>query len=329
MTLATGMPGRDIPNGARWQAWLARLLLVAVAGYLLLAWAVGGARTLDSIARIPVGWFLAGLVLTMASFGLRIVRWQMLMRGVGARVPWPECAAIYLAGIALTASPGKVGETVRSAFLLRFGVRVGSSLAAFFVDRLSDVLAVLLLAVSASGFARGVDSAADLGWLAVLAAAVLLAALLRGLVRSGVLRAMVRGFPAGRRLRRAGEWLDHAGQDFVGLWRPRVALPAVGLAVLAYGLQGLIYAGMVHAVAPQVGVATAVAIFAASTLAGAASLLPGGLGAMELALVALLGLEGVEAAPALAAALGLRVVTFWFGLVLGAAGLSLAARKAR
>ena len=101
------------------------------------------------------------------------------------------------------------------------------------------------------------------------------------------------------------------------------------LSLLAYGLQAAIFAGMVGQVAPSLSPGWSVAIFATGTLVAAASFIPGGIGAMELALVLMLGRHGVDATSALAAALCLRAVTFWFGLVLGAGGLLLAGRLRR
>jgi uncharacterized protein (TIRG00374 family) len=83
---------------------------------------------------------------------------------------------------------------------------------------------------------------------------------------------------------------------------------------------------MVAQVAPDLSPWVAASIFSSATLAGAASFIPGGIGAMEIALVVMLGTHGVATANALAAALCLRAVTFWFGLLLGAGGLAVAGR---
>lgn len=313
--------------GVRWQAWLGRVLLLAVIGYVAAAFWAGGADTLVAAQRIGLGWIAGGLALTLANMALRMTRWQMLLRAAGARVPVRESAAIYLAGVGLSASPGKLGETVRSVFLLRFGVRVGTSLAAFFIDRLSDLLGVLLLAAGAAALAAQAGSGGATKW-ALLFASILAAAIaLRWLLRSAVLQELLERAPARGGLRKALDWVHGAGHEFVSVWRAPLAVISVVIAVAAYGLQGLIFAGMTHAVAPHVPGLVAIAIFAAATLAGAASFIPGGLGAMELTLVLLLGLQGVEPPGALAAALGLRLVTFWFGLLLGALGLTLAARR--
>lgn len=313
-------------GAGRWPLWLARLLVLGVLLYLVLGWFVGGEQTFDAVRRIGGGWVAIGLGLTLVNFALRALRWHVLLRVAGARVPVLNSIAIYVGGIGLGASPGKLGETLRSVFLLRHGVRVGTSLAAFFVDRLSDLLAVLVLAACAASWAR-IGDTDGARWWAVVALVLVCAWLLTMLVRSGRLEKLLGNAPALGWRRRVQDWLHAAGGDYLHLWRPRLAVASVLLSLVAYALQGLIFAGMVAQVAPQVATLRAIGIFAAATLAGAASLVPGGVGPMELALVLLLAREGLDAPSALAAALSLRVVTFWFGMLLGAGGLSLAARQ--
>lgn len=312
---------------ARWPLWLARLLVIGVLSYLVLGWYVGGPETLDAIRRIGSRWLLFGIVLTLLNFGLRAVRWQILLRAAGARVPFATSVAIYIGGIGLGASPGKLGETLRSVFLLPHGVRVGTSLAAFFVDRLSDLLAVLLLAATAATWVVAGPGSDGSRWAALLLVAIAGSWGLATLVRKGQVDRLLGGSAAGGWRSRVREWVNKAGHDYVLLWRPRLAGLSVLLSLAAYGLQGLVFAGMLAQVAPQVPSVRAIGIFAMATLAGAASFVPGGVGPMELALVLLLGRDGVDAPSALAAALSLRVVTFWFGMLLGAGGLSLAARR--
>jgi glycosyltransferase 2 family protein len=309
-------PGRRLP------LWL----LAAVLGYLGLTWLFGGADTLAAGKRIGGWWVVVGLLLTMANFAIRALRWQFLLRRMDACVPWRANLTIYLAGIGLSATPGKVGETVRSALLLRQGVPVGTSLAAFLADRLSDLQAVLLLALLPLAWTLGWDHSDAMRWVVVLALVTAAPMVFAAIVRTPAWPRLLRALAGMRFVGRLADWVQRGALDFVRLWSPAVALVSIACSLLAYGLQGAIFAGMVGQVAPHVGAATALSIFAAATLAGAASFLPGGVGAMELALVLLLRHQGVDTASGLAAALCLRAVTFWFGLLLGALGLSLAAR---
>lgn len=316
---AAPAPGRRLALG----------LLAALAVYLALTWWFGGADTLEAARRIGWPWMLAGMALTAANFAIRGARWHFLLRVLGARVPLAVNAAVYLAGIGLSATPGKVGETIRSAFLVRHGVPVGSSLAAFLADRLSDVHAVLLLALLPLAWASGWGDAGVLRWIVALAVVAAAPLVLSALVRGRFWAPLVAAVRQVRLLRTPARWLEQGGPDFARLWRPGVAAVSVCASLVAYALQGAIFAGMVGQVAPHVPVLACFGIFAAATLAGAASFIPGGIGAMELALVLLLRQQGVDGASALAAALCLRAVTFWFGLLLGAVGLSAAARLQR
>ncbi len=94
-------------------------------------------------------------------------------------------------------------------------------------------------------------------------------------------------------------------------------LAYVAIAAAAYGMQALVFASFVQQLWPGVTVATAINIFCVSTMAGVASMLPGGLGASELTMIALLTHAGMPAPDATAAAVGTRAVTFWFGIALG------------
>jgi uncharacterized protein (TIRG00374 family) len=59
-------------------------------------------------------------------------------------------------------------------------------------------------------------------------------------------------------------------------------------------------------------------IFGIGVLAGAASLVPGGLGATEMSMTAMLAWHGCEMATGVAVAVAFRVCTLWFGVLLGA-----------
>jgi uncharacterized membrane protein YbhN (UPF0104 family) len=287
---------------------VALLVALAAAGYLLLTLYVGWSDLFASVAALGTAALLAGTLLASCNYLLRFLRWHDLLHRMGQRVPPADNLRVYLGGLALTATPGKVGETIRSALLWRWRVPVGASLAAFFVDRLTDVIAVLLLAATTGGGAF---------WWAATGVAAAAGFALR--------------FAFGARWSEAlAAWLDkrHRFASLVGLlrtgmaqyaavWRlPRV-LAYVAIGALAYGLQGAVFAYYVQRLWSEANSVDCLRIFATATLAGAASMIPGGLGAMELALIAQLSLAGMPLASATAAALAVRAVTLWFAILLG------------
>ena len=62
---------------------------------------------------------------------------------------------------------------------------------------------------------------------------------------------------------------------------------------------------------------TAISIYPIAMLAGAASMIPGGMGSTEVTIVGLLLAQGVNTTSATLAAVGIRITTLWLSILLG------------
>jgi len=223
---------------------------------------------------------------------------------------------IYLSGFALTTTPGKAGEALRSVLLQPYGVPYPHSLAALLAERVGDLCAVLILAaLGLAAYPQGRPA------LAIMAALLLLGLLLiqrrAWLERlDDWLRRRYTGRP-GALLAGLIETMLHSGRLF--------SLPllvfSIALGVVAWGAEGLAFYYLAHWLGTDLSLATALFIYAFSMLIGAASMLPGGLGGAELTMVALLVLNGMPSGTAVAATVLIRLTTLWFAVLLGVAAL--------
>ncbi|MCU1456550.1 MAG: hypothetical protein JWL73_642 [Actinomycetia bacterium] len=109
--------------------------------------------------------------------------------------------------------------------------------------------------------------------------------------------------------------------------RRRVALLLAGTIGVTLG-HALAFAAAVAAFGVHVPILTLIAVFLAGSAIGAAAPTPGGLGAVEAALVAGLATVGVAAAPAVAGVLAFRLITYWLPIVPGAFALKILRRDA-
>ncbi|MDE2255711.1 MAG: flippase-like domain-containing protein, partial [Betaproteobacteria bacterium] len=96
-----------------------------------------------------------------------------------------------------------------------------------------------------------------------------------------------------------------------------IVLPALLLGLLAWGSEAVGFAWLLHWLGIELSLRYAVFVYAASMLAGAVSVMPGGLGGAEAAMIGLLTLAGARADSAVAATILIRLTTLWFAVGLG------------
>ncbi len=287
-------------------------LIAAAAAYLLASLWGGWRDVLQAGLRVGAGGVAIALVFSLLNYGLRFLRWQYYLHLLEQDIPPAPSLRIYLSGFALTTTPGKAGELVRSVLLTTRGVTYRQSVAAFFSERLSDLIAVLLLA---AGGALSFPHAGQL--FALLVPAVVVLVLL--LQAHGWLRELKHWLQAHarNRLLAFAENLVDVVLHSARLYAPLPLLAGLVLGVTAWAAEGVAFWLMAHWMGLSVPLDVAVFIYAFSMLAGAASFLPGGLGGAELVMIGLLVLNGVAKPEAVALTLLIRMTTLWFAVVLG------------
>lgn len=120
-------------------------IALAALGYLGLSLWAGWREVVAAVVQVGPLVLLGLLALSLTNYLLRFVRWGRYLALLDAPVPWRINLDAYFSGFALTTSPGKVGEMLRSVLLKRHGVPPAASIAAFFAERLSDLLSILVL----------------------------------------------------------------------------------------------------------------------------------------------------------------------------------------
>lgn len=285
---------------------------LAALGYLGLSLWAGWREVVAAVVQVGPVVLVGLLLLSLANYLLRFVRWARYLTLLEAPVPWRINLDAYFSGFALTTSPGKVGEMLRSVLLKPHGVPPAASVAAFFAERVSDLLAILVLA------AVGLWAYAPARPVVGLALAAVVLALL--LVQWTALIAAIDRWAQAR----PQKWASLVVKlcEVVLHFRRCFSLPAMGmglaLGIVAWFAEGLGFWWLLVALDHPLPMSTAVFIYAFAMLVGALSFLPGGLGGSEAAMIALLSLNGFPEASAVTATLICRLATLWFAVGLGA-----------
>jgi glycosyltransferase 2 family protein len=286
-------------------------------------WADAG-RVASALARFRWLAALLACLLALGNYAVRFGRWQYYLRVLQIRVPARDSLQVFLAGFALTVTPGKLGEAVK-AFLLRESHRVPVARTAPIViaERLTDLIALLLLA-TVGVFSFDVDRR-------FLGAGALLVTLGIAIVSIEPLAELALAIAARLPLvRRVAPRLRDFHVATAALVRPAPLLIATALSSVSWLLEcvafWVVVGGMPGA---AVSLRAATFIYASMTVAGALSFLPGGLGVTEAGMLALLirlG-SGLDRGSSAAATFVTRACTLWFAVALGLPALIAYARR--
>ena len=279
------------------------VLALALVSYGVLGLWGGLGAVAATLTTVPVTVYGSMLLLASAAFALRAWRWHRLLCGLGYRIDWRVNVLYYLAGFAFTLTPGKVGEALRSEPLRLHGVSRVDSLGTFVTERLFDLGGVALLSLLALGFYP------EYWFLAPLLIAVTggIAWLLRCVYR-------LRGATLlADRPGRLGDLLKVARRGLSSRWW----LPGIGISVVAWGCEGIAFWLFLHSAQMQASLAGVIGIYALATLAGALSLLPGGVGSTEGVLWLTAVLAGGAQAVVSAGIVAVRLTTLWYAVAIG------------
>lgn len=300
------------------------LLFVTVCFYAgLILWS-GASEVWASLVALKPG-VIGGLILVVVvAYLIRFLRWEFYLRVLEHRIPLKANLRIFFSSFALTFTPGKAGEALKSYLLKEeFNVAATPSLAILFCERFTDLLAMVLLSATAFlTYPHGGWAVAGLFVVQLLILVVIQREswvdflLLKPLARLGIIK----------------KWRERIHRFYrvtAALLTFRNLLLGTLLGVFSWGLEGLCLSFVIYQLGQVVSPWTGVFIFATASILGALSMLPGSVGSYEAVMTGMLVFYGISNSDAVTATLLIRLTTFWFGVLLGLVVLLFSWQKLR
>lgn len=261
------------------------------------------------------------LVLAPLNYILRFIKWNYYLKLAGLRPDPKVNRLIFMSGLSMTITPGKLGELLK-CYLLRehMGAPYSTTSSIVMAERLTDAIAMVILAAFGSlAYRQGIYALLVISFLLFI---VLILFRFDGIFRSFSGLAGKTAF-----LKRFAGFLTAFQQNAKKLFTVKSLIFAVGIGVLSWGLEGLVIFLAVKAFGGDISVLGSVFVVSFSSLLGGVSFLPGGLGVAEGSIMALLVLTGVGKEMAAATTLLTRFSTLWLGVGIGLVGLYLVQKE--
>ncbi len=296
-------------------------IVLAIAGYLGFSIYSGGEAVLRALMALPLSIWFAILSFSLLNYVIRYWRWHIYIACTDKeslkRLSLLRHLGIYIAGFALTMTPGKAGEAMRTLYLKQYGIDHQNTLAATFVERIMDLLAVLILALY--GLSLLESQQAQL-------ASVFTALLIVGcVVMIKIPFATILTWHSTQKLpdkilgivRFASGLFSNANC----LLNIKLFMIGLGLGLVAWGVEGyglhLVMQQYMPNMTSSIDLSTSVAVYSIAVLLGAIAFLPGGIGGTEAAMMYMLIKLGFDTPSAAAITLICRIATLWFAIALG------------
>lgn len=307
------------------------VLAVLIASALVL---FADARSLLDVLEAFTWWLILPVIaLTLGNYVLRWIKWHIYLRVIGVtRISLADSVLTFLSAFSMSLTPGKVGEVIKAIRVQRLTKTPVSRVAAVIAaERITDGIAMIgLAAIGFLQFSHGrslmaVAAALGVGAVLLFRRPTLLYAITGRLAEMPVV-----GPPVSRVVHHLEDFLDASNT----LYTPRLVIGAVSLGIFSWFLECLALYLILLGIGQQPSwtlLLVATFVLSVSSVLGALSMLPGGLGVVEASMAGLLLLliddPGFTQGDAAAATLLIRFATLWLAVLLGVVALLVLQRR--
>ncbi len=238
------------------------------------------------------------------------------MRKLGIKIYGFKSFLIFTSGLTMSITPGKFGEALKSYLLkLTDNVRISRSAPIVLVERLTDFIALVILAVYGSFYFKyGAGAIIAIGVVLILGVFIISQRKIFYFLLDRVSKVIGEKFT---------EKIRVAYDSIAELVGVKILIPAILISILSWSFECVGFYIVIKSYAVDFSPGLATFIYSFSTIAGVISMLPGGLGFTEGSMTGLLVLNRIQKNVAVAMTIIIRVATLWFAVVLGLISLYL------
>ncbi len=267
-------------------------------------------------------WVVFPLVLLFSScnYIMRFIKWDYYTKVLGIKIEKKMSLLIFLSSFIMSITPGKVGEVFKSYLLKEYnGTAISRSAPIVLAERITDFLSLILLCgVGVVMF--GYDSRL------IIIIGVFFVILVGLLSSKTVSHKIIGFFEKFAFISKISQKIYLAYDSIYLMVRIKELIITIIFSIFAWFFEclGLYFVinsfGIENTVHVDIFVSTFIYGFA--TIAGAVTMLPGGLGATDASIAFMLvSLKKVAESTAVAATLIIRIATLWFAVLVGIAAI--------
>ena len=252
------------------------------------------------------------LFLVSVSWVVLFFRWTILLKKVNISIPLVSSFVIYLSSFSLSATPGQLGELIKSQLLKnKFNTPIAKTAPLVFIERLYDLTGALIVSILGLWF-LGIEI-----YIIIIAFTCLtiIFLVLRSRTAFNKVLDLVKNI---KFLSKFTASLSESYDTIHLSLHGKILFLSILFSVTYWVTIGIAAYFVLKAVGiDTISYVQAISIYSASVILGGISFIPGGIGVIEGSIAGLLTLNGIDISIALVIGILIRIFTLWYGVLIG------------
>ncbi len=290
--------------------------IIPIVGIVLLIYLI--LNNFESLISTERQWnaiwinILIGEFLVIISYIIRFFRWKIMLESIGLYPPILKSIYIWMGSFAFTATPGKTGEGVRVILLNKeCNLPILPVILSLFIERLTDAIAVLIILFLNLNIIPLIDFKNNIILLFIPIIIILFI-----FFRKRIQRILILTIETVLPSKKISLNNNHMKIIKILICPKNITISTI-LGLFAWIIEGSSFFIILKGFDLSISLMGATFAHTTSSLIGALTFMPGGLGATEASTIGILSLQGIPLSVGTSATLLIRLMTLWFATALG------------
>ncbi len=291
---------------------------IGVAGLLYLAFSIYA--NLDNVISSfeKFNWLLLPLLLllSLANYYFRFLKWDYYLSVLKVEVKKIDSFSIFMSGLIMSVTPGKMGELLKS-YLVKEVTKtpISKTFPIIFAERITDFISLIIITlIGAYVFNFGREIVIGVGVFFILVLIII--------SNKRIAFPIIKLLEKNKFLSKHLKSIHNAYESSYQMLKPLPLINMTLLSLVAWSFECLGYHIILINLGIKVSYLWAAFSYGFSTIVGAITMLPGGLGVTEGSLTFMLIRNNFPKDLAVASTFIVRIVTLWFSVLVGILSVS-------
>jgi uncharacterized protein (TIRG00374 family) len=289
------------------KVWLIGLFAVVI--YLLMCIYADFGELSRAMKNFRWTFLFALFALTTMNYLIRFLKWDFFLKQAGVYLNLRDNLFVFFSGLSMIITPGKVGEIWKGWLIKDInGAELSKTVPVVIVERITDVLGLAILSLFCILYYKE-------GIYLILALFLIFLGFLAAVKSKTISNRIISMLE--HKMEKYAENIKTMHKTFENIMELKGLIGMSFLSAFAWFFECIGMYLVILGFKECISITLATFIFSFASLAGAVSMIPGGLGVAEVTMSGLLQFFGLAPTTSVGVALIVRFGTLWYGAIMG------------